>query len=149
MTAIERSSGSGRLGWHWLWFAPLAVVILLFVERHTIRFAFVVLELGYRRWDWAAFISPSAAFCLTVVVLSVYWPIFGLRAVKQLIKYRELNARQRWIYTGLPVIGIFLLPFLTDTLIWGSFPFIIDNDGYQRLRMIPFLPWPSGRYLEL
>jgi len=37
-------------------------------------------------------------------------------------------------------------PFVTDFLIWGSFPFNIDNDGVSRLRMIPFVPWPSGQF---
>jgi len=43
---------------------------------------------------------------------------------------------------------ILLSPIVTDTLIWGSFPLTFDNEGVARLRIIPFIPWPSGDYLE-
>jgi len=54
--------------------------------------------------------------------------------------------RQRWLFSGALVAGIFLLPFVTEALVWGSFPFIIDDQGISRLRMIPFVPWPSGHF---
>jgi hypothetical protein len=40
------------------------------------------------------------------------------------------------------------VPLVTDALIWGSFPFNIDNKGVARLRLIPFLPWPDGSFGE-
>jgi hypothetical protein len=132
------------LGWHWLWFLPLCVVVLSLVEWHMIHYALAFLKLGWQRWTWGSLISPSADFCVTVMAASVVLPVFGLVFVAVLVA-----ARQRWRYLVLLIVGIFLLPFITDTFMWGSFPFIFDDAGVARLRMIPFIPWPSGRYLEL
>jgi hypothetical protein len=131
------------LGWHWLWFAPLCVVVLCLVEVHVVRFAFGTLHLYWQRWTWGAFISPSSDFCLGVTMLSVVFPISGL------IFAAILVAEKHTPWAVVVVVGICLLPFITDTLIWGSFPFITDNQGVSRLRMIPFFPWPSGHYLEI
>jgi hypothetical protein len=147
--STQDSSGERRLGWHWLWFLPLCLMILLVVELHTAHLAFVVLKLGYQRWDWGGLISPSAAFCLTVIAISIWWPILSLWFVTLLVKSADnMKASQRWLYSVLLIVGIFLLPFLTDALMWGSFPFIIDDEGVSRLRMIPFIPWPSGHFGE-
>jgi hypothetical protein len=66
------------LGWHWLWFTPLCVVVLCLVEVHVIHFAFATLYLYWQRWTWGAFISPSSDFCLGVTMLSVVFPVSGL-----------------------------------------------------------------------
>lgn len=131
------------LGWHWLWFLPLCVVVLSAVERHTVIFAFAIFKLGWERWSWGALFSPSALFCLHVIAASVIWPVFGLGSVALLVA-----ARQPCRYSLLLMVGIFLLPFVSEALIWGSFPFTFDHNGVGRLRMIPFIPWPSGDYGE-
>ena len=132
------------LGWHWLWLVPLCVVVLWVVEGHTLTYAFAILRLGWRRWTWGGLLSPSTGFCLIVMLASVIWPVLGLGGIAALI-----TAKQRWYYFLLLIVGIFLIPFITDALMWGSFPFIFDDAGVARLRMIPFLPWPSGHYGEL
>ena len=131
------------LGWHWLWFLPLCAVVLSAVERHTIIYAVAILKLGWERWSWGALFSPSADFCLTVVVASVVWPLVGLGSVALLVA-----GRQRWRYSVLLIFGIFLLPFITEALMWGSFPFTFNGQGNPILRMIPFIPWPIGNYQE-
>jgi hypothetical protein len=131
------------LGWHWLWFLPICVLMLALVERHTITYAFAILTLGWQRWSWGALFSPSALFCLHVVAASVLYPIFGLVSVVLLI-----SARQPWRYSLLLILGIFVLPFIAEALMWGSFPFTFDDQGIARLRMIPFIPWPTGHYGE-
>ncbi len=132
------------LGWHWLWFVPLCVLVLLLLERHTVVYGFVALKLAWQRWSWGVVLSPSAAFCLSVIMFSVTWPLFGLWSVALLV-----TARQQWRWVLLMVGVILLLPIVTDFLIWGSFPLMFDNEGVGRLRMIPFIPWPSGEYGEL
>jgi len=52
------------------------------------------------------------------------------------------------LYVLLIVAAIFVLPIVTDFLIWGSFPFTIDREGASRLRVIPFIPRPSGHIGE-
>ncbi len=147
--SAQEPSGEQRLRWHWLWFLPLCLMVLLVVELHTATFAFTILKLGYHRWTWGGLISPSAAFCLTVIAISIWWPILGLLFIALLVKSADkLQVGQQWLYSVLLIIGIFLLPFLTEALMWGSFPFIIDDEGASRLRMIPFIPWPGGHFGE-
>ncbi|WP_316178772.1 hypothetical protein [Bradyrhizobium sp. SZCCHNRI1009] len=144
MSDTAKATGRGlRLGWHWLWFVPLCVIVLAFVERHTVSHAFLLIKLGWHRWTWGALISPSAAFFLGVIATSIIWPLYGLAVVAFLV-----TVRQPWRWAVLMIAGVLLLPFVTDLLTWGSFPFIFDNTGSARLRMIPFLPWPSGAYGE-
>ena len=131
------------VGWRWLWFLALCVVVLSVVERHTVSYALAIVKLWWQRWTWGSLFSLSADFCLIVMVASVVWPVAGLMIVTLLVA-----EKQRWHYLMLLIVAIFLVPFITDGLMWGSFPFIFDGAGVARLRMIPFVPWPSGRYGE-
>jgi hypothetical protein len=143
--SAQVSFGEQRLGWHWLWFIPLCLLVLLVVELHAVHLVLAALKLGRQRWDWGGLFSPSAWLCANILWFSVVAPLVGLAAIAFLVKSRnEFNTKQRWLYSVLLVIVIFVFPFVTDALISGSFPFIIDDDGVSRLRMIPFIPWPSG-----
>ena len=136
-----------KLGFHWLWFFPLCLLVLLLVELHTVTYAFRLLILGYQRWSWGAIFSPSAYICLSIIIISVYWPILGLKGITSIIKFKYgSNVSRRWLYSVMLVVGIFLLPFITDTLLWGTFPFCIDDHGFSRLRLIPFIPWPDCKF---
>ena len=114
MSDAAKATGRGlRLGWHWLWFVPLCVIVLAFVERHTVSYAFLLVKLGWHRWTWGALVSPSAAFCLSVIATSIIWPLYGLGIVAFLV-----TAKQQWRWVLLMIAGILLLPFVTDLLIW-------------------------------
>jgi hypothetical protein len=137
------------LGWHWLWFLPLCAVVLSLIERHLVTYAFAIVKLGYQRWSWGALLSLSADFCLSLILISVRWPLLGLLFLAFLVKAgNQLKASQRWVYSVLLIGGISVSPLVVEVLVWGSFPFIIDGQGISRLRMIPFIPWPSGHYGE-
>jgi hypothetical protein len=47
---------------------PFAWTVLSAIERHTVTYAFAILKLGWQRWSWGALFSPSALFCLHVIV---------------------------------------------------------------------------------
>jgi hypothetical protein len=137
------------IGWNWLWLAPLSATALLFVEMHTIPLALRLGKLALQRWSWGALISPSAYFCLGVILASVYLPFHVLLLMPAVFTSNEGDATRRRYFLALFVaVVVFLLPFLTDALIWGSFPFNIDNNGVARLRLIPFFPWPDGNFGE-
>ena len=87
--------------------------------------------------DLGRIISPSAAFFLTVTISSIFLPLAGLAAVA------FLAVAERWLWVIVMAVALLLLPFVSDVLIWGSFPFTYDNAGVGRLRTIPFIPWPS------
>jgi hypothetical protein len=139
-----------KLGWNWLWFLPLCIAVLIFVEGYTVPFAWQLLKLGYRRWTWGALFSPSAYFFLSVLMVAVFSPLEGLLIVSAVVRAESygLTGKRRYFYASAIIIFIFLVPLLTDALAWGSFPFTYDNHGDGRLRMIPFIPWPSGRFRE-
>jgi hypothetical protein len=134
-----------RIGWDWLWFLPVCALLLLLPEHHTVQQALIVCKLAYQRWSWAAIFSPSAYFCVGVIVASVLWPIYGLLLTAVALQNEEVK-KKRYVYAFFVTTTILLLPFVTDALTWGSFPFNIDNQGFHRLRMIPFFPWPDGGY---
>jgi hypothetical protein len=131
------------LGWRWLWFFPFSLLVLVLVERHMVLYAFVTLKIAWQRWSWGVLFSPSAAFCLSVIVFSVVFPLYSLGTIGFLVAGRP---QWRWIVV-LAVVTL-LVPIVTDFLIWGSFPLTFDNEGIARLRLIPFIPWPSGDYGE-
>jgi hypothetical protein len=129
------------LGWHWLWFVPFSALLLLLIERRMVVYAITALMAGWERWTWAVLLSPSAAFCWSVIAFSVAFPLYAITAIAALVA-----KRQKWRWVILLTVVILLLPLVTDTLIWGSFPLTFDDAGVARLRMIPFIPWPSGGY---
>lgn len=131
------------LGLHWLWFAPFCLLVILLVERHTVVYGFFALKLAWQRWSWAVWFSPSWAFCLGVISFSATFPLFGIGAIGALVA-----SRQQWRWIILLAAVILSFPIVTDFLIWGSFPLTFDNEGVARLRIIPFIPWPSGSYEE-
>lgn len=135
--------------WHWFWYGPLIACVLAMVEWHTARYAVEVLRLWWARWSWGALISPSADFCLSVVLTSVFLPIGGVIGVTTFLFDPDTlgwaSRRTAVVSTLLILAAILLLPFVTDALIWGSFPFTFE-DGAWRLRMIPFFPWPERPY---
>jgi len=103
-----------NLGWHWLWFAPVCVIVLAVSEAHTLHFAFLALKLAWQRWSWEVVLSPSAFFCFSVMFASVVWPIIGLVVIAALV-----TQRQRWGRVILTIVVLLLFPFVTDFLIWG------------------------------
>lgn len=135
------------LGWNWLWLMPLSAAALLIVEMHTIPLALRLGRLALQRWSWGALISPSAYFCLGAIVASIYLPIHVLVLIPTALTSDEGRpSRKAQLLALLFIFLAFLLPFVTDALIWGSFPFNIDSNGIARLRFIPFVPWPDGNF---
>ncbi len=77
----KRADGEQRLVWHWLWVGPLCLVVLLFVEGHTVPYAFRLLKLGvyaFPRRCCGDMLSPSVYFCFCTMIASVHMPIQGL-----------------------------------------------------------------------
>jgi hypothetical protein len=134
--------------WNWLWFGPVAALILAPVEWHTVRDAFMLLQLWWHRWRWLAWVSPSAGFCLSAMFASVLLPIQGVLFATVLLfdpnSIAATSARRKTL-TLLVLVAVLLLPLLTDALIWGSFPLTFER-GAWRVRMIPFFPWPDRPY---
>jgi hypothetical protein len=139
------------LGWNRLWFLPLCIAVLVVVELYQIIFDLTALGVATRRWSWSVLISPSAYFCITVMFEGLYLPIRALMLTSVTVTTHDasISAGRRYLYAALLAGAIFLIPFVTQALVWGSFPFGVDNDRNIRLRMIPFIPWPEGHFGDL
>jgi hypothetical protein len=131
---------------HLIWFVPVAVVALFITEAHTIPFALAVVKLAETRWTWYALFSPSAGVCLGATCGSILGPLQGLIYAAGLTFGSDDDVKRRWLLVLLLIVGVLVLPVVTDFVIWGSFPFNIDNQGVHRLRLIPFFPWPEGPF---
>jgi hypothetical protein len=144
------SSDAGPVSrWNWIWLAPVLAAVLLFVEHHTISNGVIVAEVGWHRWSWGALVSPSAYLCEATLIGSVLVPLQGaFMAVAMLYSQntKTASSSRRYVRALILILIVLLLPFITDTIIWGSFPFIFDAEGTGRLRLIPFIPWPAAPY---
>jgi len=133
--------------WNWIWLAPALMIVLALVEIHTVPQGLQLIKLGWHRWNWGGLVSPSAYVCFSTILASVLVPIQGVFVAVVLLSSREpATFRRRYLSTLLVVIGILVLPFVTDTITWGAFPFTFDASGAGRLRLIPFIPWPDAPY---
>jgi len=143
--ARRRRRRFASMGRHWLWFAPVTVVILWTAEWPILKGDYGAIKLFIDRWVWEVVFSPSALVFLNVVWAAAVLPILGLVAVST-VSLSQQKTWKRWLYSVLIIIGIFLIPDIAGALMWGTFPFTFDSQGNSRLRLIPFIPWPSGDF---
>jgi hypothetical protein len=143
---VEKAATGSGIGWNAIWFVPAALYVLAATEWHVCRFAWMIVKLTLKRWHWIGIIDPSADLCFAVTVLSVTLPVQAVLSAGDWLADRT-KARTRLLSVIMLLFFVLALPLITDTLIWGSFPFTYDNAGYGRIRFIPFVPWPSGGYL--
>jgi hypothetical protein len=129
------------------------LLMLLFVvlpgEGHALHLSRMLSGVILKRWSWGVLFSPAAAVCLGAVLASFLIPLKGIALVITFLFEKETKAsfRSRVVPVAAVALFVLLLPFLTDAIIWGSFPLTVDNAGWHRLRIIPFIPWPSGGYM--
>ena len=135
----------GGIGYHWIWFGFLAALVLLYTEQHAVAFNLIVLKALRQRWNWGGLFSPSAYLCYSAMLYSFVLPIQWVVLAKGILQHRALAPRRVLFAAGLLLL-VLLVPLITDTVIWGSFPFTYDTAGVGRLRLIPFIPWPTGGY---
>lgn len=133
------------IGWHALWFVPLALFSLFMTEHHTISLAWTLTKLLIVRWHWFGLMTPCFYLVIGTLWESIIWPVQGL-LLGMAILGEQSRGRARIVIAMACVVLVLALPFVTDTLLWGSFPFTFDKQGYGRIRFIPFVPWPSGGY---
>lgn len=109
-----------------------------------------VVKTAYDRWTWAVFFSPSAALCLAALVMNLQMPIQLTMLISTYFGESSSGMfRKRYLFTCFTIAAIFIFPLLVECVVWGSFPFNFDANGVGRLRLIPFLPWPSNPYGSL
>jgi hypothetical protein len=139
------------LRWHWLWFLPFLGYVIVAVERTAIissyvqaRFAFYNLTFGT---IFLLLLSPSADLCVILNTCSLILPIAWLGWLFHILTVPRgtITIRYRMVYSVLIILGIFAVPFIIEVLIWGSYPIVFDDQGFEHIRMIPFFPWPHAK----
>jgi hypothetical protein len=129
-----------------IWYIALfGWVIYYFVIPDAIS-AYANAKLVFKYFSWLLFISPSAAFCLTLTLAAIFLPIVLMLYIPTYFERTDENTafRKRYIYTIVTVVAIWLAVLLIQFLIWGSFPIGFDKENYVHIRMIPFIPWPEA-----
>lgn len=124
------------LGW------ALATLLFMFVPS-----LFVVLGSWsrlFRIWSWACFLSPafyafiSVSFACVAAPLRGSWHVY--RSTMDRVAFGLLSAFSTAVWTAGLTVAITLS---VHVLAWGLFPLEVDKTGDIRLRLIPFIPWPS------
>jgi len=134
-----------------LWLVFIAVVV------PVLHLDYDLLQTEFRRWTWAIFISPSAYVFSAVVVGAIVEPVSMLLLIPAFLfpimrGEVEIHPTYRrpyvWgLFVVIGIVGILAIEFLNLTVMWGSFPLVVDAQNFIRLRMIPFIPWPDGGFL--
>ena len=137
------------MGWNLIWYVPLCLAVL-FVLWSNLHFDWVVFRTARARWVWAALLSPSAALCFSSLIANLLLPFQLVLLIPGLFDPGEPDVySKRYRYALMAIVGIFVIPLLVEAVVWGSFPFNYDPDGTGRLRLIPFVPWPTNPFGSL
>jgi hypothetical protein len=126
-----------------VWYLPLAIFVLLAVVVPSGAASLQNIRTIWHHFSLPMLWSPSADFCWFLIVLSVTFPLTQLWLIAYIMVERQLSLRWRYALAGALTALIFVSSILIQILIWGSFPFEYDAQGFGRVRMIPFYPWPT------
>jgi len=121
------------VNWRWL-FISIGIPIFL------VNAGWCLLLVGhiFGQWSSAFLVSPSAYICFFALTASLLFPL------KAMGEFRRMSLSGVISYA----IALCVILLILSTVIWGSFPYGYDQQGYQRIRMIPFFPWPSLPFLS-
>lgn len=131
--------------WHLLWYVPLGIIILWYITIHDILWSIGAARIVLDHFIWALYFSPSAYLYFSILGSIPMTPLLFFIFIPVLFEKDSVGYKhkRRWLWTlvllaMVPVSALFL-----HIILWGSFPFIYLEDGYERLRMNPFIPWPN------
>jgi hypothetical protein len=134
-----------NMGWHLLWYLPLAIAIFFLVFLFDLVQGFRYTGILLSHWTWMLLLSPSAAAWFGATLVSIFMPVQVIFQIPTLFDPYEGN-RDVAHWSALAVVLVMLLwVFGSWVVIWGSFPLDNATDGIH-MRMIPFVPWPSQSF---
>ena len=127
-----------------IWYIPLSVAVLFYFVIPDITSGYHNVMLVFSRFSWLVFISPAAYVFFSCVLASVFLPVQLMLIVPLFFNRESSTFGRRYLWSAGVVVGIAVACFILQVIIWGSFPLPVDSEGYIRIRMIPFLPWPES-----
>jgi hypothetical protein len=118
----------------------------------------ILLSLTHLTWAWKpvldvlrhlgfrVLLSPAAylffAAMTSTVLLPLYWAANAVEVMKQ---GDTVAFRVGLVAKAVLTLAVYLT--VLHFLAWGSMPIDYDSTGAERMRMIPFLPWPSTPFI--
>lgn len=102
----------------------------------------------FRHWSWFYLLSPAADLCLGLMFYILFCPLQWAGAASAYIAgHDRWTGKTRAVLVAVAVLvgTLFVLHFV----IWGSFPIGYDKTGHERLRLIPFIPWPDNPFWSM
>lgn len=131
-----------------LWYTPLFIwVIIYFVVQNIISGYHNSITI-YRRFSLLIFVSPSAYLYFTSLITSVFLPIKLCLIIPAFFEKNNRLFNKRYLCVFGIIAIIWLSALIIQFILWGSFPLPVDKQGYIRVRMIPFLPWPDAPFID-
>ena len=126
-----------------IWYIPLSVAVFFYLVIPDIISGYHNVTLVINRFSWLVFVSPAAYTFFSCVLASVFLPVQLMLMVPALFDRESSTYGRRYLWSFGIVMAIAVACFILQVIIWGSFPLPVDHEGYIRVRMIPFLPWPE------
>jgi hypothetical protein len=131
-----------------LWYCPLVVSVFVLLVVPNARSGYYNVVLVFRRLSWGLLFSLSANMLFSSLLCSLFVPLRLLLFMPLFFEPTLSNYRRRyWFSLGLVAV-IVIADVVFKVLMWGSFPLLVDKNGYERLRFIPFFPWPDAPKFE-
>jgi hypothetical protein len=132
------------MGFNLLWFLPLSAWLLFVSEGAALSSAYPNLVTFYHRSSWDVCLSPSAGVFFSAVAASIGLPIQPLWLIPSFVFNPSGDLyRRRYVWSAAIMGAVVISGFVVQFIIWGSFPLPVDSEGYVRIRMVPFFPWPT------
>jgi hypothetical protein len=131
-----------------IWYLPLCLGILFYFIIPNVKSGYDNITLVFQRFRLAIFFSPSLYLFFSAIVGSVLLPLKLLLLIPIFFDQNISTYKRRYLLSFGVVVGIAISCVLLQVIIWGSFPLIVDKNGYIHIRFIPFLPWPETPLLE-
>jgi len=94
-------------------------------------------------WSLPLLWSPAAYLWLIAMEEIIRAPVVWAITIQQRVR---AAATLQWVeLAGWGILSVYVVVRLVVAyvLAWGSFPIEFNPQGYERIRMLPFLPWPT------
>lgn len=136
------------MGFNLIWYLPLCLGILFYFIIPNVKSGYQNIAVVFQRFTWAIFFSPSSYLFLGSLIASVLLPLKLLLLIPIFFDKNISTYKRRYLSSFGVVVGIAISCVLLQIIIWGSFPLIVDKNGYIHIRIIPFFPWPETPFLK-
>lgn len=126
-----------------LWYIPLSIAVFAYFVIPSISSGYHNITLVIHRFSWLIFVSPAAYLFFSCVLASVFVPVRIMLLIPAFFDPQTRTYNRRYAWSVSAVVGIAVVCFILQVIIWGSFPLPVDHEGYIHVRTIPFIPWPE------